>query len=363
MKPDAQTPTTAAEPAPASAPAPDGPQLREAWRELRAREPQLRQRDAAARLGVSEAELVASQLGQGATLLDTRWMEILTALESCGPLTALSRNEVAVIEHKGAYMNVSNEGPMARAEVPHLDLRLFLRTWKYAFAYVEALDDGPRHSVQVFDERGGAVHKVFLGKEADPAAWQALLAAHAVTATTIEPPARRPPRQERPDADIDVAGLTAAWSALQDTHEFHGLLRTFNVGRTQALRLTPTWATRVSPLAHRRVFEACRDLPLPLMVFVGNRGIIQIHTGIPRKLVQMERWFNVMDPDWNLHLLEGGVDSAWVVRKPTKDGVVTSLELFDGDGEIIALLFSKRHDGQREEPRWTETLSALPAPS
>jgi putative hemin transport protein len=351
--------------APSTAAAGGVPPLLAAWRDLKQAEPHLRQRDAAARLGVSEAELVASRLGDdpndGATLLDTRWMEILTALEACGQVTALSRNDSAVIEDKGAFMNISGAEHLAQVVGPRIDLRLFLSRWRYGFAFVEALDDGPRRSVQFYDDRGTAVHKVFLEKEASLSAWEALMAAHATDARSIAAPDPTPAgaRPERPDSEVDVAGLHAGWAALQDTHEFFMLLHKFGVTRTQALRLSPNWATPVAPLSHRQVFEACRDQELPLMVFIGNRGIIQIHTGAPKKLVQMNSWFNVMDKDWNMHLQETGIAATWVVRKPTKDGVVTSLELFDQRGEIIALLFSKRHDGQHEVPAWTQLLTGL----
>jgi putative hemin transport protein len=42
------------------------------------------------------------------------------------------------------------------------------------------------------------------------------------------------------------------------------------------------------------------------------------------------------------------VASAWVVRKPTVDGIVTSLEVFDADGCEIALFFGERKPGTPE---------------
>jgi hypothetical protein len=46
----------------------------------------------------------------------------------------------------------------------------------------------------------------------------------------------------------------------------------------------------------------------------------------------MGPWLNVLDPGFNLHLREDLIASAWIVRKPTADGVVSSLELFDAGG-------------------------------
>ena len=65
------------------------------------------------------------------------------------------------------------------------------------------------------------------------------------------------------------------------------------------------------------------------MVFVGNRPAIQIHTGLVSRLRPTPGWFNVLDPDFNLHLREAGIASAWRIVKPTEDGAVTSIELLD----------------------------------
>jgi putative hemin transport protein len=70
-------------------------------------------------------------------------------------------------------------------------------------------------------------------------------------------------------------------------------------------------------------------------------------------------WVNVMDPDFNLHLRGDAIASAWIVKKPTTDGHVTSLELFDSDGETIALLFGKRKPGQPESEAWRTLASEL----
>jgi putative hemin transport protein len=48
------------------------------------------------------------------------------------------------------------------------------------------------------------------------------------------------------------------------------------------------------------VLEEASEKNTPIMVFVGNRGIIQIHTGNVKKTLWHQQWFNVMDPDFNL---------------------------------------------------------------
>jgi putative hemin transport protein len=73
----------------------------------------------------------------------------------------------------------------------------------------------------------------------------------------------------------------------------------------------------------------------------------------------MGPWLNVLDPTFNLHLREDAIASSWVVRKPTRDGDVTSLELFDAAGFCFAQLFGQRKPGVPELESWRAVLQVL----
>ncbi|MEC8024198.1 MAG: ChuX/HutX family heme-like substrate-binding protein, partial [Myxococcota bacterium] len=75
--------------------------LNSRWAELIESEGQMRTRDAAARLEVSELELTTSRLSESAILLSEAGLPLLKALEDVGPMMALTRNESAVIEKVG----------------------------------------------------------------------------------------------------------------------------------------------------------------------------------------------------------------------------------------------------------------------
>ena len=67
----------------------------------------------------------------------------------------------------------------------------------------------------------------------------------------------------------------------------------------------------------------------------------------------------MLDTRFNLRLREDAVALTCMVKKPTSDGVITSLELFDAWGETIAMLFGKRKPGIPEAPNWRELLAEL----
>jgi putative hemin transport protein len=346
--------------------------LREAYQTAR-REGASRHRDIAAKLGVSEGELIAAHVstsprahGLRAQRLRAEWPRLIAALEAVGPVMALTRNASCVHEKTGVYREASANGPAGREMGlvlgGDIDLRVFYSRWAHGFAVDEAGDKGMQRSLQFFDASGTAIHKVFVKPTTDLAAWEQVVAACVSGDQTpgleaVAPPA---PAAERPDADIDAQAFRQAWASMRDTHEFFGLLRTHGVSRTQALRLAePRFVRPVDAASAQQALSGAASTGTPIMVFVGNPGMIQIHTGPVKKVAVMGPWLNVLDPGFNLHLREDHIASAWVVRKPTSDGLVTSLELFDSQGETIAMFFGERKPGRPELCAWRELIDGL----
>ena len=331
------------------------------WTRLKGEKPMLRIRDAAATLGVSEAELVALGVGNTATPLDGDWRAILNEMPAAGRVMCLTRNENCVHERHGRFEDVQVNGPHGLVLGPDIDLRLFLGQWKLGFAVREPLRAGERLSLQFFDGAGEAVHKIYATGETDRPAFDALIArpsAAEVPAVTLTP--RAPDAVDRPDADIDLDGLRQAWRAMKDTHEFFGLLGRFKVGRVQALRLVgDEFARELPPRALRSALEMAAADKTPIMIFVGSSGCIQIHSGPIERLVESPGWFNVLDPAFNLHLRDAGVTRVFSVRKPTDDGIVTSIEAFDARDRNILLMFGARKPGKPELEPWRAVVSRI----
>lgn len=338
--------------------------LKYQWEALKVSHPTLRIRNAAEQLGVSEAELVATQIGETVTRLQPEFASILSEIESLGKVMALTRNASCVHERKGVYLNPDFSSPHAGLFVGEdIDLRIFLSAWDKAYAVSETSEHGTRKSLQFFGKDGLAIHKIYLTPDSNEAAFDALVEKYqsenqeAIETTTSV--AALP--SEKPDTEIDVEGFQKAWVALKDTHEFFGMLKKFGVTRTQALRLAPNdyFAQPIAKEGIVTLLEAAAKQKLPIMVFVGNRGNIQIHTGTVRKTMWHGNWYNVMDPDFNLHLDMTRVAQTWIVRKPTEDGVVTAVEVFDEAGEIIVQFFGKRKPGIPELEEWRGIVAGL----
>ncbi|MES2945395.1 MAG: ChuX/HutX family heme-like substrate-binding protein [Pseudomonadota bacterium] len=332
-----------------------------------------RAKDAAESLGISEGEAIAAHVGQHDYSLKTTplkgpWVEVLQALELCGPVMALTRNESTVHEKTGVYQNVTATGHMGLALGEEIDLRLFFSRWFAGFAVFEAANDPknpPSQSLQFFDAHGVAVHKVFVRPETDRDAFDDIVSQFSdleKTVTFSKPPAKA---AIKPDAEADAAGFAQAWSEMTDTHQFFGLISKFGVERQQAFRLVEGRFTQRASLDIVRVLldEAAVD-GTSIMVFVSSSGCIQIHSGPVKRIEPMvtatAKWINVLDAGFNLHLREDLIQNAWLVKKPTEDGVVTSVEVFDTNGDLMAMFFGSRKPGIPEQQAWRDIAARLP---
>lgn len=338
--------------------------LEDKWTALKEEKPGIRIRNAAEELGVSEAELLVTKLGREVTKLNPEFAAILTDVEQLGKVMALTRNEGCVHERKGIYLNPDFSSPHAGLFLgDDIDLRIFLSQWASAFGVVENTKRGTQRSLQFFGQDGMAIHKIYLTNQSNIGMYDDLVIkykaedqSNELTLCEIKPNVI-----DKPDSDIDIAGFQEAWKNLKDTHDFFIIMRKFGVSRLQALRMAPdiSFAKSIKNKSIVTMLKKAVERELPIMVFTGNRGNIQIHTGAIYNILWHNTWFNIMDPDFNLHLDMDCVAETWVVRKPTEDGVVTAIEVFDENGEIIVQFFGKRKPGIPELEEWRELVSEI----
>jgi putative hemin transport protein len=336
----------------------------ETIRAARLAEPALRERDLATKLGLSEAQLQAAHVGLGVTRISADPDRLVPGLAALGEVMALTRNASAVHEKVGRYDNYQGGGHAAMVLADDIDLRIFPQHWVHGFAVERHTDAGPRHSLQVFDAAGDAVHKVFLREGSDLAAWQRLVAGLATgdAAQGLAVAPRVPPEGARHDAaKLDV--LRAEWSRMTDTHQFMRLTAKLKFNRLGAYRLAGApFARPLALTALNAALEAVATAGTTVMIFVGNRGCIQIHAGPVQTLRPMGPWQNVMDPRFNLHLRTDHIAEVWGVTKPTKRGDAVSVEAFDAEGQLILQVFGQRGEktDQADLAAWNAIAAALP---
>tara|TARA_R110000868_G_scaffold235273_8_gene489121 strand:+ start:28224 stop:29267 length:1044 start_codon:yes stop_codon:yes gene_type:complete len=334
--------------------------LRQQWQKLKEESPKVRIKDAALRLGVSEVELLSTQ--EDVTRLTDDWPGIFKAVESLGYVMALTRNESVVHERKGEYHNISFEGHVGLVLDPNIDLRIFQNRFGFSYAVPVENPRGKLLSIQFFDKHGTAAHKVYLMNDDHIEDYHALVETFKHEDQTSELEVA-PKKESSPQPSIELINkdaLLSDWAELKDTHDFYPLLMKHKVERTQALTLAEgTFTQKVANTSTEKMLLKATEQKVSIMVFVSSGPVIQIHTGEIEHVKKMDTWLNVLDPEFNLHLKEDHIAHSWIVEKPTEDGTVTSLEIFDSNLNNIATFFGARKPGIPELESWKNLVSEL----
>nr|WP_316013461.1 ChuX/HutX family heme-like substrate-binding protein [Roseobacter sp. HKCCA0434] len=321
-----------------------------------------RPRDLADMLDVPEAALLAARVGQDATRIAAHPDMLIPRLDALGEVMALTRVDACVHEKVGTYNNYQSGPHAAMVLNGAIDLRIFPRHWVHAYAVEAEGATGPKRSIQIFDAAGDAVHKVHLRTGSDHAAWDGVIAS--LRSDDQAPGQEFAPREpaEPPKSvpeKLDI--LRIEWAKLTDTHQFLRLCAKLKMNRLGAYRIAGApFVRQLDPAAVDTALEAVRDAGLEVMIFVGNRGCIQIHGGPIGTLKATGPWQNVLDPGFNLHLRRDRVAELWSVEKPTQRGPAVSIEGFAADGSIIFQIFGLNKEGQDSRPAWNALVANLP---
>lgn len=336
--------------------------LKETWNNYKTDHPKKRIRDAAKDLNVSEAELLDTTVGETSIRLEGDWTEFIRDCKKLGKVMTLTRSEGCVLENYGNFQKIEISGSPAYqvgTVIGPIEQRIFFAAWAFGYAVKMDTPRGVLNSFQFFDRAGNAIMKIYMREKSNMEAFEELKTKY--KALDQEKKIKVVPYPAPVYAkQIDKEAFVQDWENMKDTHDFHGMLRKYNIHRLDAIKLVgEKWAYQIDRLSARKILDVASSEKLPIMIFAGNRGNIEIYQGKVKTIKQMNNWLNVLDPNVNMHLNEDSIDSAWVVHKNTTEGLVTAIELFDKEGEIVAQFFGLRKPGIPQLKAWTELVETL----
>ncbi|WP_413518958.1 ChuX/HutX family heme-like substrate-binding protein [Psychrobacter glacincola] len=341
------------------------------YQTLKAQTPMLFPTEGAAALGISEFELMlASPYSQ---YIGGQCRAVLKQFERFGQLESIVRNELAVHEKTAAYHNLKLAEKMGLAlNVGGLDLRFFMWQWQHMLAVTDTTrPDKPSYSIQFYDGQGAAIDKAYLRELSveNIASWQEMIAEQLqsvdanANANELVLEAQTPLNEWSYKALTDNARqqLQQGWQEMTDVHQFHGLLKKLDIDRASSYQQAPEQMTQQLDIsAVEALFAQVRNIECPIMIFVGNSGMVQIQTGTVKTLKRMGDWFNILDKehnDFTLHLKDKALAQVWCVKRPTKDGIVTCIEGFDRHGVSVFSVFGQRIEGKPELKEWQNIVA------
>lgn len=345
--------------------------LWQAYQEKKSQNPMLFPTEGAAALGVSELALMLA--APHSQYMGNQCKAVLEQFKNFGEVESIVRNALAVHEKTAAYHNLKLGDKMGLAlNVGGLDLRFFMWRWKHMLAVTDtSRADKPSYSIQFYDEQGAAIDKVYLRDLSSEtiARWQEMIQVqiHTVDIDELTLTAQTAVSQWQ------YKGLTAdkrdelqqGWRDMNDVHQFHGLLQRLDIDRASSYYQAPEHMTQpLSMDAVEATFVQARDADCPIMIFVGNSGMVQIQTGTVQTIKRMGDWINILDKAHNnftLHLKDTALAQVWCVKRPTKDGIVTCIEGFDHQGVSIFSIFGQRIEGTPELQAWQDITAKIVA--
>lgn len=245
-----------------------------------------------------------------------------------------------------------------------VDLRFRFPAWEYAFALIDTTNaDCARRSLVFFNAAGQLIHTVTLANTSHEAEFDALVKDFRHADQSV--PAQLEPVQaldaQAPsvaDAEVDLKAYHAAWNAIADVHQFNRVLRDFKLKREQSVRLGPTDKARaLAPAAVEELLRSAVKEAIPIMVFVSNGGVIQVHGARIHNVRAVGDWLVVDDPDSYITINRAAVHSAWAIERAG----VYSVDLFDGQAQLIASFFGVRSKDNPEPAPWINLVKRLPA--
>lgn len=284
--------------------------------------------DAAARLDVVEAELVAALCGEGVLRLDPPFGDLVRAFPQLGHVRAVTRNALASIETCGVYPAPELGCAGIAGEI---GARFFLEQWRYGYLVDEAtgLDGTPM--LAFYDARGNVVHEVHASGETDHARLAKLIDLFACFDQSVgEQIVVGSPHLLVPRGD------PAAW------------LRSAEDAR-------PVGVGAVS-----EVLETARREAIPVSVAVRSPGVVQRFSGILHGVVATGDGVELDAPWVRVRASIRRAADAWVVRAPSLDGPFTSIEVLDGAASVVLSVSAARWPGRPEPGSWRELLERLP---
>ena len=319
----------------------------------------------------SEAELLSAKVGKGVIRLrdgEKEWKAIYDRLYALGQIRSVTHNGSVVVERIGSVTKarLNEEGrvvPPTGFLGGAIDLRFMMDKWRSGFALEQADQYGKvQYSLQFYDHTGTAVNKIFLDNNQAVPAFRKLVVDFKAPVQRVVFKAEPLPHKTgaKPVTTEDVKELKLSWSELTDVHDFGRLLKDLGISREQSFELIGTDAAyKIAPRAVHVLFDEAAKSGQPLLVFVSNPGIIQIYGGKVEQATAAGDWYQVQAPDFRMALRKAGIARGWVVKRPARDGMITSVEFYDANGDQIINIFSRREKNTEETAVWRKIVAGL----
>ena len=175
-------------------------------------------------------------------------------------------------------------------------------------------------------------------------------------------------RQGKLKAIDKSQSVETLWRSLTDVHHFYPMLQQLGIGKLEAFNQVPDeLARQVAPESALSVLKEISRKQHNIMIFVGNDTAYQVYTGPVKKIVELTKAGKIVVHGETAEghkavfkLVQEAIDQAWVINKNSAEGLITSLEIFDKEGNHIAQFNGIRKEGGQQDTEWVALMKKLP---
>lgn len=311
-------------------------------------------------LSCSEGELQASRLGQEAVMPLVDVFSLLYQLAGLGEVEISSFNAAGWARYTGRLAPPD----LCLDDPGHLSLQLrsshqCLQLHMDAFYWGCAVEDQPpeatiQQSLQFFNKAGERFLKVKATQATSQSGWQSLLERFARSEQPGQPLFAVEPEQKNVSAPANLAAFSQEWRLMEAPGQVAQLLKRYQADYLSCLQhLDQKFAREVSLNALFDLLKVVNQLPEAdckpvLEMSFLTAGCLQRVSGVLQPPRLQHKALCIAYAEGCLHLDPQLLEEAWVVRKPQGDGWVTTLEIFDHQGQLLLQLQEKKPSAQPE---------------
>lgn len=333
--------------------------LRHYWKTNPQKFKGMRQYEIAQALGISEGEWVDACVGYESQRLVSNPKRFISMLPFLGEVKVLTQTESAVHEKIGSFDHIefSHENNSATVNNHRVDLQISLQQWHRIYAIRVKKGRYIHHSLQVFNIQGTAIHKIFMMPQTHNKRWHSFVESRLSPDDTPFRARALSVLKRKTQESISLQGFRDSWDNLLHPQNVPDLLKRYNLNHADALQYAGgDRAVRTDHHDLKTILDQVSAQQISLLIQVANCGCKQTHNGPIQNIVAHQNWLTIFDDDFNLHLNTNHIAEAWIVKKPSANGLVSSLELFDAAENLIVTLSDEKISDMQEREPWQNLL-------
>ena len=282
--------------------------LKSKWEKLQAENSKIRIRDAAKKLGTSEASLLSTEINDGVCFLnisdyDTFLSEVLSLdkimllirSDSVVHEKTISSKDIQLRENK-FFDNKSNES------ILEFNPTLF----KYVFSQNKLHAKRSLRSFQIFDIYGNAILKIYLkGKN-----------------------------------EIEFDNIVERYQ-VEYNYELQEPVNLKNLEPKSIIELNSSekececYEYNLKENILRKILTAASKGQIPIQIHAIGKGTIQYHNDIIKKIVDFGPWINIIDKTFNLHAMEDHLKHVILKKHQTDNDTFYFIDFFDTNNNYV----------------------------